>query len=180
MSDDEYGPCPNCGSSPVHISDLGNENGIICCKFCYFQVREDIVPDKMQHFVRNSFTDNKHGWSYDLTNEYPFWLDFEREVDRWLDAGKHIPTQDQIDVVCDLVSRYKNDESTSGTLREFLQPLGIGVRKISEEVTIVYWLGDPRVKTILTASLKNLPEFLTSEDFEVRLLATHRLEELNK
>lgn len=41
MSDDEYGPCPNCGASPVHVDDLGNENGVICCKYCYIQVREE-------------------------------------------------------------------------------------------------------------------------------------------
>lgn len=30
----EYGSCPNCGAT-VHITDLGDENGKTCCKYCY-------------------------------------------------------------------------------------------------------------------------------------------------
>ena len=32
------GSCPNCGKS-VYISEMGSENGTICCKYCYEEVR---------------------------------------------------------------------------------------------------------------------------------------------
>jgi len=35
----EWGACPNCGLT-VHVSDLGNENGVTACKHCYQQVRD--------------------------------------------------------------------------------------------------------------------------------------------
>jgi len=34
MNEDEYGYCPNCGRGPLHITDLGEENSIICCGQC--------------------------------------------------------------------------------------------------------------------------------------------------
>lgn len=38
-NEDEYGRCPNCGSTPVHVSEMGRENGTVCCKYCYQDVR---------------------------------------------------------------------------------------------------------------------------------------------
>lgn len=42
----EYGSCPNCGSG-VHVSELGSEFGITCCKYCYEEVRNHM----MDHFA---------------------------------------------------------------------------------------------------------------------------------
>lgn len=32
---DEYGSCPNCNAQGIHISELGEENGKVCCLHCY-------------------------------------------------------------------------------------------------------------------------------------------------
>lgn len=111
-------------------------------------------------------------------NVRTLWQNIDDEMDRWEEAGRHIPTQDQIDIVCDMVGSHKGNVAESKALREFLQPLGIGIRKVSEEVDIVYWLGDLRVKTVLPASLEELPEFLASEDEGLRQLAKWRLDAL--
>lgn len=103
-----------------------------------------------------------------------YWQGAEEEIQRWEDAGRHIPTQDQIDMASDLVGSHKGDASSSEAVKEFLRPLGIGVWKISEMI-IVGWAGDPRAKKILGATLKELPEFLSSEDSEIRKLAQWRL-----
>ena len=39
--EDEYGECPNCGT-PVHISEMGKENGTVCCRYCYQEVRDSL------------------------------------------------------------------------------------------------------------------------------------------
>jgi len=94
-----------------------------------YQVREDTVPDKMQHFPQDSFTDDKHGWHYELVDALDdLYRSIEEEVSRWKAAGRHIPTQDQIDAVVDIFGRYKGTICESEVLREFLLPLGIGVQ----------------------------------------------------
>ena len=37
---DEYGRCPNCGCQ-VHITDMGTENGQVCCCHCYQELRNN-------------------------------------------------------------------------------------------------------------------------------------------
>lgn len=34
MNEDEYGNCPNCGMPNLHITELGDEQGVICCINC--------------------------------------------------------------------------------------------------------------------------------------------------
>jgi len=99
-------------------------------------------------------------------------------ITQWKDAGRHVPTQDQIDIACAMTGRHKGGASASEALKEFLLPLGIGLWEISEVITIVGWAGEPIVKAVLAAGLKELPEFLASEDYEVRLLAGWRLDAL--
>jgi len=41
--EDEYGFCPNCKAPNIHISELGEENGIVVCKHCYQSVK-DLTP----------------------------------------------------------------------------------------------------------------------------------------
>jgi len=106
------------------------------------------------------------------------WPGLEEEIKRWEDAGRHLPTQDQIDVACDMIGQHKGNASESKALREFLQPLGITISKVSEEIKLVYWSGDLRVKVILGASLEELPGFLSSEDDDIRQLAKWRLNAL--
>ena len=38
MSADDYGKCPNCGEW-VSIDKMGEEKGVVCCKFCHEEVR---------------------------------------------------------------------------------------------------------------------------------------------
>jgi len=96
----------------------------------------------------------------------------------WEEAGRHIPTQDQIDIACAMAGRHKGDASASEALKELLLPLGIGLWKISEEITVVGWAGDPRAKSILATGLEELPELLVNEDLGVRLLAGWKLDSL--
>ena len=63
---------------------------------------------------------------------------------------------------------------------EHLKVYGICVRKLSNGTAVVYWVDDKRVDNILDADFAELPEFLTDGDYKVRLLAMHRLNELNK
>ncbi len=126
----------------------------------------------MQHF-------EGHGWRYELVDGLDgLYRDIEKEMHRWEAAGRHIPTQDQIDAATSMFGRYKGTACEAEAIREFLLPLGIGVLKIAEEVDLVYWLGDPRVKAILAVGLEELPELLASEDDEIRQLAKWRLEAL--
>ena len=39
-SEDLVGTCPNCGAYPVMVDELGEENGKVCCKYCYEKERE--------------------------------------------------------------------------------------------------------------------------------------------
>jgi len=80
-----------------------------------------------------------------------------------------------------IVGSYKDDEYLFGILVKYLKLYGIGVHKLSNGIAFVYWVECMDfVDNILGATLAELPELLTSEESEVRLLATHRLEELNK
>lgn len=103
----------------------------------------------------------------------------EAEIERWRVTGRHIPTQYQIDIAAKMICRYKGNASESDAMREFLLPLGICIRNFGD-VTIVCWAADQKVKAVAAANLKKLPEFLASEDDEVRQLAKWRLDELNK
>lgn len=104
-----------------------------------------------------------------------YWRGAEEVIRRCMAARQHIPTQNEIDIIAELAGRHKGDASSSKALKEFMRPFGITAQKISEDVTIVHWAGDPNVKEILNASLSELPEFLSSEDSEIRLLARWRL-----
>lgn len=44
----EYGSCPNCGASNIHISELGEEGGIVCCKFCCLEERDKIRNNQLE------------------------------------------------------------------------------------------------------------------------------------
>ena len=79
-----------------------------------------------------------------------------------------------------MVGRYKDDEYSFGILVAYLKVYGICVRELSNGIAVVYWTDDERADVVLEASLAELPEFLTDDDYSVRLLAVHRLEELNK
>jgi len=79
-----------------------------------------------------------------------------------------------------LASRYKDDIKMSSMVTECLKAYGIGIRKLSNGTAVVYYVDDTRVDNIFDADLAELPEFLTDGDYEVRLLAMHRLDELNK
>lgn len=89
-------------------------------------------------------------------------------------------TQIRLNAAMDLVGRYKDDLERFDTVIEYLKVYGIGVRKLSNGIAVVYWIDDERVDNILNANLAELPEFLTDEEYEVRLLAVHRLAELNE
>lgn len=80
----------------------------------------------------------------------------------------------------EMISRHKDDPETLPQVVEYLDVYGIDMRTLSNGIVVVYWCDDEKADEILSASLKELPEFLTDEDYGIRLLAVHRLEELNK
>ena len=45
INEDEYGSCPNCGES-VHITEMGSEDGVVCCRHCYQAVRKDKMQEQ--------------------------------------------------------------------------------------------------------------------------------------
>ena len=47
----EYGSCPNCNAQWIHISQLGNENGVTCCIHCYQKEREN--QDEEQSIIQH-------------------------------------------------------------------------------------------------------------------------------
>lgn len=90
-------------------------------------------------------------------------------------------TQGVLDAAMEMVGRHKDDDpKTFKVLIEYLKMYGISVRKLSNGIAVVFWLDDDRADAVLGATLEELPEFLTNEDYGVRLLAVHRLEELNE
>ena len=50
-NEDEYGSCPNCGAS-VHTSEMGNEGGVVCCQYCFQEVRKYQSMDPMMNARR--------------------------------------------------------------------------------------------------------------------------------
>lgn len=106
------------------------------------------------------------------------WPGLEEEIKRWEDAERHLPSQGEIDEVTHLTHCCADDPCSSKALQEFLPPLGITVQKISKNFAIVYWTGDPMVKDVLKATLRELPEFLTSEFHDARTLAKWKLDAL--
>ena len=79
-----------------------------------------------------------------------------------------------------LTGLHKDGAKMSSITIEYLKVYGICVRKLSNGTVVVYWVDDDRVDNILDAAFAELPEFLTDGDYEVRLLAMYRLDELNK
>lgn len=102
-------------------------------------------------------------------------------IPRRFNLGKVIfDTETVLNAAMEIIERHHDDPTIFNKVIEYLKVYGICTRKLSNGITVVYWEDDERVDPILEASLAELPEYLTSEAFEVRLLATHRLEELNK
>lgn len=87
----------------------------------------------------------------------------------------------ELTVITDVINMI--NDSKDGTLdhaffEELLQRVGVVIIKLSDEFILIFKDGDPEVESILKAKLEILPEFLTSEDREVRLLAKWKLDAL--
>lgn len=89
-------------------------------------------------------------------------------------------TEAVLNASMDILKRYNDNPKTFDIAIGLLKVYGVSARKLSNGTTVVFWLDDERVDDILSASLGELPEFLVNEDYEVRLLAMYRLEELNE
>lgn len=75
--------------------------------------------------------------------------------------------------------RDGNDDPASLVFFEWiLQGVGVRILDLSDELILIYKVGDPDVEEILEAALRELPELLTSEVLQVRLLAKYRLDTL--
>jgi len=98
------------------------------------------------------------------------------EVDRWQKEGKHIPTQAEIDEVTNLLIECGPGRDLADTLTEIHLPSGVGVHRFSEDLTIVYWKGDPAAQALIAADIENLPELLTCTDPAIRQFAKQKLE----
>lgn len=94
----------------------------------------------------------------------------QEEARRWANAGKGIPTQDNIDEAAALLGRRRAAGDT-GPLSPALLPPGIATHTFSNGVAMVYWAGDPRVKTVINVPRAELPKFLVHQDPDVRTLA---------
>ena len=84
-----------------------------------------------------------------------------------------------LDVV-NMINDGKDDLTSIVFFEGMLQKVGAFILKLSDELIFIYKGGDPEVDAILKAPLRKLSEFLTSENNTIRLLAAHRLGELNK
>lgn len=86
------------------------------------------------------------------------------------------PAQNTICAATTIAEHYKDDPKTLATVKAYLHSLGINVYQPSENITIVCWNDD--LEEVLTADLRMLPEFLSSEDRVLRKLAKWRLDTL--
>lgn len=83
---------------------------------------------------------------------------------------------DAVGMVSQCLRKY--DSSTLALVKEYLQEQGVFIRELSDGLILIHQVSDPMVTVILNAGLGELPEFLTSEDRQVRLLAKWRLDTL--
>lgn len=75
----------------------------------------------------------------------------------------------------ELVDLHKDDPKTFDAVMKYIKTYGIDVRKLSNGAAVAFWIDDKRIDTILSARVRELPEFLADEEYGVRLLAMHRL-----
>lgn len=80
-----------------------------------------------------------------------------------------------LNAAMELADRYKDDSKMFSTVTRLLWANGIGMRKLPNGIVVAHWKSNPLVDDILNADLGQLPEFLTDEEYGVRLLAMHRL-----
>jgi len=99
-------------------------------------------------------------------------------ISNFMDFGSNA-----LSVITDVANMLRDGKDEPADIVFFmglLQDVGVLILNLGDEVILIYKEGDPDVEKILETPLRKLPELLTSEDSQVRLLATHRLEELNK
>lgn len=98
------------------------------------------------------------------------------EIDCWKDAGRHIPTQEEIDTVAAMFEGHQERGGISAVLKMINLPPGIAVSEMFEGFALVYWEGDPAAKALTAADIEDLPELLVCEDQEVRDMARQKFE----
>lgn len=80
----------------------------------------------------------------------------------------------------DAVDHSSDDQALFAAVKKYLAAYGIGVYQPSKDTTITYRENHPDVKAILNASLEDLPEYLSSEDRVLRILAKRKLDILTE
>jgi len=72
----------------------------------------------------------------------------------------------------------KYDWITRTVVEEYLRTQGVVILELSDKLLLIHRAGDPATMAILSASLEELPEFLASENDEIRQLAKWQLDVL--
>ncbi len=99
-------------------------------------------------------------------------------IERWKEAGKHIPSQTEIAEFADFLSDATARGEASAMLERIQLPPGIGVTEFSEDLVMVYWEGDPLARALVNAGIKELPVLLTCENALISAVAKQRLDML--
>jgi len=100
-----------------------------------------------------------------------------KELKRWEDARKHIPTQSEIDEAASYLNEYGVGNLSAAMEEVHVSPgTGIGVSRIFGDFVIVYWAGDPVVRAFIAAGVEDLPKFLACEDPEIVDIAKQKLD----
>lgn len=86
-----------------------------------------------------------------------------------------------INVVTDVINMINDGNDDAASLvffEEILQRVDVFILRLSNNLIFIYRDGDPEVEEILKARFEQLPEFLSSENNEIRLLAKWKLDTL--
>ena len=105
-------------------------------------------------------------------------------VKKDFDIGRLIralaPAQDMIDASATLAERYRDDPEALATVKKYLEAYGIVIYQPPEDTAVAYWENNPDVKAVFNAGIEDLPEFLSSADRGVRVLAKRKLDTLTE
>jgi len=93
--------------------------------------------------------------------------EYNRRRDAWVEAGKEVPSQDEIDeaALC-----YKG-----GCCH---LPEGVAATELFPGCGVIHWVEDPLIEVLVAATLAELPEFLVATDPAVRRLVQEKVDYL--
>ena len=121
-------------------------------------------------------------WKGIYHTQDPFDEELQEEIACWVEAGKHIPTQSELDEVAELActySMYGDELGWKLTEKILSHHPGIHVYVLARDCVVVYWAGDIRMHSLIKArTVADLPGLMVCNDPQIRELAQKKFKAL--